>query len=291
MHFQLPHAIFFSVQWTVRPQIPYFLLNAKEENSILDVLENKIRVIDKEVARLESIYSKLPDKKLLIVKNGNYTKWFESDGHNHIYIPKEKRRYAAQLCYRKYLQLQLKFLKSENKSLKRICEGKDSSWFELEQFLANKDNADLLKDYLKEEYSQSDLEWMNAEYEKNTAHPEHLTHETITKELVRSKSEESIYRALYYHKIPFRYECRYPDSSFIYHPDFTIKHPITGEIYYWEHLGKMDVPDYVADNMRKLSQLSQEGLIVGKNLIITCETKAHHLDDATIEQIILLYFT
>ena len=74
-------------------------------------------------------------------------------------------------------------------------------------------------------------QWMHAPYEKNKAYLEHLKHETCTGEYVRSKSEEAIYNCLCRNQIPFRYECELRLGDTILHPDFTIRHPRTGEIY------------------------------------------------------------
>ena len=60
---------------------------------------------------------------------------------------------------------------------------------------------------------------------------------------MRSKSEAMIAMSLYVQKIPYRYECELKLGSITLFPDFTIRHPETGEIFYWEHFGMMDKPD------------------------------------------------
>ena len=77
-------------------------------------------------------------------------------------------------------------------------------------------------------------------YEKNPKYPEHLIHKTVSGIYVRSKSESMIALQLYTEKIPFRYECALQLGETTLYPDFTILHPKTGEIFYWEHFGMMD---------------------------------------------------
>ena len=88
------------------------------------------------------------------------------------------------------------------------------------------------------------LKWMNSPYEHNTKYPEQLTLKTISGHTVRSKSEALIDMALHVNKIPFRYECALPLSDIVLYPDFTIRHPQTGNFYYWEHFGLMDDLNY-----------------------------------------------
>jgi len=60
----------------------------------------------------------------------------------------------------------------------------------------------------------------------------------------RYKSEVFIDMALFTNNIPFRYECALELGHSTLYPDFTIRHPKTGEICYWEHFGLMDDPSY-----------------------------------------------
>ena len=99
-----------------------------------------------------------------------------------------------------------------------------------------KDNeyTELLSDFFKP-LSQELSEWMNTPYIRNSKYPEHLIHKTCVGYKVRSKSESMICTYLSINKIPFRYECALTLGNKVYYPDFTIRHPKTAEIYYWEH--------------------------------------------------------
>ena len=49
---------------------------------------------------------------------------------------------------------------------------------------------------------------------------------------------------LHLNAIPYRYECALSLGGVTLFPDFTIRHPGTGALYYWEHFGLMDDPAY-----------------------------------------------
>ena len=133
-------------------------------------------------------------------------------------------------------------------------------------------------------------EWMNAPYEYNTKYPEQLIHKSSSGHLVRSKSEEMIANFLYLNNIPFRYECALSLDGITIFPDFTILHPKTDEIYYWEHFGLMDDPTYIKNTYSKLQLYSSHGFIPSIRLITTYETRKSPLSSENIQQLIQYHF-
>ncbi len=75
-----------------------------------------------------------------------------------------------------------------------------------------------------------------------------------------------------------------------HYPDFTIMHPKTGLIYYWEHLGLLDKESYLKENANKLQRFIKNGIIPTQQLIITCETRDHPLDLDYLDNLIHFYF-
>lgn len=66
---------------------------------------------------------------------------------------------------------------------------------------------------------------------------------TLSEYFVRSKSEVIIANLLVHNDIPFIYEQPlYASDGTMYLPDFTVK--FKGETYYWEHVGRLDLPNY-----------------------------------------------
>ena len=117
-----------------------------------------------------------------------------------------------------------------------------------------------------------------------------LAYKTSSGIMVRSKSETIIDMFLHTNRIPFRYECALHLDNIILHPDFTIRHPQTGEIYYWEHFGIMDDPSYAEKALKKLSTYEQNGIFPGEQLIITFETRKNPLNQKHILNLIEHYF-
>ena len=75
---------------------------------------------------------------------------------------------------------------------------------------------------------------------------------SISGNTLRSKSETIIDMLLFQTRIPYRYECPIILGTHIIYPDFTIRHPITGKIFYWEHFGQMDNSEYYPKACDKL---------------------------------------
>lgn len=73
-------------------------------------------------------------------------------------------------------------------------------------------------------------------------------------------------------------------------PDFTIMHPLTGKIYYWEHFGMLDDDEYCRKAGMKMMRYLQDGISPASNLIITCEDSRHPLTVDHIIAVIDYYF-
>lgn len=132
--------------------------------------------------------------------------------------------------------------------------------------------------------------WGDAAYQQSTVNPEGLKISSIGGLLVRSKSEALIAFALDLAGIPFHYEevLRHGETKMA--PDFTLRHPISGSRFYWEHFGMMDDEEYAADAFRKLQRYASMGIFPGKQLILTMENKDCPLGLAEIRRMIDLYF-
>ena len=134
------------------------------------------------------------------------------------------------------------------------------------------------------------LRWQNAPYEKSNKYEEDLIIKGTQGKMLRSKSEAIIDMMLYKNKIPFRYEEKLVLDDITLYPDFVIRHPATGEFYYWEHFGMMDEEDYMDHACDKIRLYCKNGIIPSLNLITTYETKRHPLSVEKVESIIQEYF-
>lgn len=244
-------------------------------------------LIENQILELEEEIKKLPVGDLHWRRNGKYVKWYKHYGGRSEYISKNHKELIQQMAIKKYKTELIKELQTEKLAIDTymMCRGKK-----------DKTSAELLKEdsvlrkYLSPYFEEDNEIWMKEKFESNMSHPEHLIHKTVAGINVRSKSESLIVSALYLQHIPFRYECALRLGEVIMFPDFTIKHPFTNKIYYWEHFGMMDNPDYVRMACKKIQIYSENGIIPSVNLIMTYETQSNPLDYDMLDNLIQFYF-
>lgn len=252
-------------------------------------MKSEYETLEKEIQVISSKLEKLPEGELICNRNGKWYKWYHSDGHHWTYIPKKKREYAETLAVKKFLSEQKNYLCKKKKAVEqflKFCPIENSA----EQLLVgNSGYQQLLLPYF--EPKTEDLQnWTKQEYHKNPNYPEQLTQKVSDGSYVRSKSEAMIDMVLRLNKIPFRYECLLELGGVSYYPDFTIRHPLTGKVFYWEHFGIMDDFEYCRKTFSKLQTYASFGIIPTINLITTYETRKEPLNLGTIESVVKYYF-
>lgn len=247
------------------------------------------RSLHQKIKSISTQISTLPEGNFYCTHFKKYSKWFVSDGKISTYIPKKNRAYAQQLAKKKYLRLKQDDLERELHAVEQYLRDYNPEFNKAEQLFADPAYYELLMPEFQP-LSEKLARWQNASYETNPYHPEHLIHRTASGRLVRSKSESIIDSFLTLNKIPFHYEEKLVLGKEIMYPDFTICHPATGDIIYWENFGLMDKPRYVNDMSKKLRLYSLHGIIPGVNLITTFETENAPLCSELVEKIIDYYF-
>ncbi len=242
-----------------------------------------------EKADLEQQIHAAPPGTLTFVKNRSknrtYYKWYvrnENAGSRRTktYLPRKKRPYAKRLAEKGLRQARLDDINRELKALDAyLCKHCDSSFWN--KLITSPGYGELYADDIIPTNTELEDElekWAHEKFESNPNHPEELNVPTDYGIFVRSKSEAIILMLLVMYRIPFRYECRLDVDDHVYYPDFTIRHPLTGEIIYWEHAGKMDDPAYRSDFLTKTRIYYNNGILPDHNLILTFESKGHPLD-------------
>lgn len=199
-------------------------------------LQSKLTLIKEQL-------SKLPDGNIYCVKDRNRYKWFKSACPKPQYLKKSDDSLIKQLVIRKYLSSFYEDLFHEKTAIDYYLRHHHPNYKKSETLLTHPAYQELLSPYFKP-LSQELSDWANEPYERLQSHPEQLIHKASSGIMVRSKSETIIDMFLYTNRIPFRYDCALHLDNVTLHPDFTIRHPQTGEVYYWEHFGMMDKPEY-----------------------------------------------
>ena len=234
--------------------------------------------------------ARLPEGKLICTRNDTRYKWYNRINNQLIYIPKKERAFAQQLANKKYLFLLLEEMYNKLSAIDAYLSKYDiSKCSKVDSLLSNSGYCELISCGFKH-LSEGMKDWVNAPYNTNPKYKENLIYKTISGGYVRSKSEELIDMALYMKGIPFRYECELVLGETIIYPDFTILHPISRKIYYWEHFGMMDDETYVKNAFNKMQLYTLNGIIPSINLITTYETKSEPLGSEVIHNIIKDYF-
>ena len=108
---------------------------------------------------------------------------------------------------------------------------------------------------------------------------------------MRSWPESLIADSLFLEKIPYKYEKPFKlKNGHTVYPDFTIIHPLSGELFLWEHFGRWDKPGYRGSTIRKIKDYAESGILIGKNLIASFDDDEYKLSESEIKQLINAYF-
>ncbi len=110
-------------------------------------------------------------------------------------------------------------------------------------------------------------------------------------DVVRSWPEALIANALREAKLAYIYEKPFTlfDGHVVY-PDFSIIHPVSGELFLWEHFGRMDTAWYSNETVMKIKDYMKSGMHLGKNLIATFDNEEYKLTKEEIRLTIQAFF-
>jgi len=245
--------------------------------------------LDSEIQKLQTKLKQFPKGKLFCTKNRQYFKWYITDGKTQTYLPKSKRSLAEKLATKKYLSLLLEDFIHEKKAIEFYLRHHSQSSQSEHMLLRCPEYSDLVKPYFTP-LSQELHDWATQTFESNPKHPEQLIQKTASGKMVRSKSEALIDMILYSHKIPFRYEAPLQLDNITFYPDFTIRHPETGQFIYWEHFGLVEQPEYRQNMLSKLELYMSHGIFPNINLVTTYETKDYPLSMELVQKAVEYYF-
>lgn len=267
-------------------QIIQKIFQLGEGKLIYDQIKREVDILSRKYDKLQQQLLKMPEGELLCAKNGDYTKWYLHNDKTLSYISKRENKLAEKLALKKYYEYQMQELEKQIHILEKCAAALKKVNMKSEYLLREESPYWKLLKIHFEKYEKEKISWMNGQYKCNPSHPENLIHKTMQGHLVRSKSEVIIANTLYMNQIPYRYENQLEIKGVILYPDFTILHPKTNNLCYWEHFGMMENETYRENAYNKLKLYGQNGIIPSINLITTFETKSHPIDSGKIQQIV-----
>jgi hypothetical protein len=116
---------------------------------------------------------------------------------------------------------------------------------------------------------------------QNPYKPEQMN---IRMELGAFRSREEYITALVMHDLGLRYKYEAPLAVGLYYryPDFTVLHPLTGELIYIEVAGLQEDPEYRRSLLKRIDEYANAGIYLGRNLFIIAPSADGGIDEAAL---------
>jgi len=268
----------------------------KKPVDCLKTLNGLLDEINSLCDELASSIERAPEGSLVIKRINNRVRLFKSQGRNSVeYLKSNREAEKRQLAQKRYEGALLREALREKAELeiaiRRLEKSKGVKT--LDEVFKNFPKE--IKNYVTPNIASNEgyiFEWSRPEVwcDRNMAEF-HSEYYTVNGEHVRSKSELIIADRLHFAGVPYHYELEFIPSrgSTKFFPDFTVLNKRTLETWYWEHLGMMDDTKYSTMAKEKIEFYSEEGLALGKNLIITFETSQSPLNTKYVDSLISVY--
>lgn len=253
--------------------------------SLINELEELNQIKKKVVRSLK----KMPEGALVVTASNGVKQFYqktEGEKGKGTYLNKKQRKLIHTLAQKDYNERLLKEIEKRTKRLKRIFDWLPEKGLEEVYEKLSPARKELVIPYVLTDQQYIE-EWESVEYTGNDYYEHSIYFQTEKGEKVRSKSEKIIADKLYSMGIPYRYE--YPiemDNYRMVYPDFTILDIKNRREIYLEHLGMMDYPEYCEKALLKIQTYARNGIILGKNLLITFETSQNPFNINYLEQML-----
>ena len=251
---------------------------------------NRLRAL---IQELETSLRSAPEGTFYTTRNGNYTKWYLYSGGRNFPVSKKDPENARALAAATFDRIRLKEAFVELGAIKSYLRNvsQDAATMSPEKYLAKYPEVrKLLK--INPAWSEMVRKWASEPYTRSTREFKGTLYPTLKGDLVKSKAERDIADALFLAGIPYRYECAvsFDNGRTTFYPDFLIMHPLTGELYIWEHFGMEELGYYRRKNANKMYEYFDNSFVPGKNLICTCYSGEKELTKAQIQKTIDFYY-
>ncbi len=271
-------------------------------NQLAPLLEKRLAELQNLLFTKKKSYEKAPQGRIRISQNGGHPEYYlvtERGSLRGKYLPHSQKTLARQLAQKDYDARLIKLLQKEITALQNYMKQTSNGRAipELYDSLCPARRSLITPAILtNEQYAArwQDVSWTGRPFASDAPYIC-----TARGERVRSKSEVIIADTLFRHNIPYRYEFpitlkrsnsadirRDFGSSITLYPDFLCLNTRTRTEFYWEHVGLMDSTEYSNNAAGKLRLYTENGILAGRNLIITMETQTEPPSIKALEKLI-----
>lgn len=271
-------------------------------NQLAPLLEKRLVELQNLLFTKKKSYEKAPKGRIRISQNGGHPEYYlvtERGSLRGKYLPHSQKTLARQLAQKDYDARLIKLLQKEISALQNYMKqtSKGRAISELYDSLCPARRSLITPAILtNEQYAArwQDVSWTGRPFASDAPYIC-----TARGERVRSKSEVIIADTLFRYNIPYRYEFpitlkrinsadirRDFGRSVTLYPDFLCLNTRTRTEFYWEHFGLMDDPAYSNNAAGKLRLYTENGILSGRNLIITMETQTEPPSIKALEKLI-----
>ena len=265
------------------------------KDRLLPLLRERMAELDSAMAVLSKRISRAPCGVLNVSPHRGryqYYRMTAKTGRKGEFIPEEKMSVAAALAQRDYDKKMLAELQKQYAALERCLARYDVAPVENGFAALHLARRSLVAPLI---YPDDDYvsRWNSVEYAGRRFEADAPMLMTARGERVRSKSELIIADALFRRGIPYRYEFPHKlrlvgiggvgRGRVVVYPDFTCLNVRTRQEFVWEHFGLIDVPEYCQNMASKMEMYLQNGFCVGKNFLMTTETRERPLNSMMVE--------
>ena len=271
-------------------------------NQLAPLIEKRLAELQNLLFTKKKSYEKAPKGRIRISQNGGHPEYYlvtERGSLRGKYLPHSQKTLTRQLAQKDYDARLIKLLQKEISTLQNYMKQTSNGRAipELYDSLCPARRSLITPAILtNEQYAARwlDVSWTGRPFASDAPYIC-----TARGERVRSKSEVIIADTLFRHNIPYRYEFpitlkrsnsadirRDFGSSITLYPDFLCLNTRTRTEFYWEHFGLMDSTEYSNNAAGKLRLYTENGILAGRNLIITMETQTEPPSIKALEKLI-----
>lgn len=260
-------------------------------SQVVSILNERLDFLDQLIDEKTAAVAAAPEGSLKVVERRGSVEYYWRSGP----IDKTGKylRFEFDDLIRSLAQKEYDRLTVENAVLEKTELQKLLTLYEIGTVESTHDRMKRSLKVLTEPFAVSDEEfmntWLSQKFESNPSHPEQKKYRVTADLVVRSKGEQDIATILLILGIPFFYEkpmtIFVDDRDITIYPDFTILDVSNRREIIWEHLGMMDVPNYLESSVWKIKWYQLNGYVQGEDLFITMEGSHEKLDMLLVKKI------